>query len=151
MVGGGGGAVNGADVVLQVAALPILYVVSYVTTAGVLHAQPVSHAGYSNVHPRHVGRCNDVSTEFYVHRSRGSCLTFMACGAHNKFLKAQRRPALPLALEKSRFVVNSDTSFTPAPQINATSKISYIILFTCNIYIGAVVWPVSLCCCVWVS
>ena len=50
--------------VLQVAALPILCVVPHVTTRSVLYAKPVNHAGYSNVHPRHVGRCNDVSAEF---------------------------------------------------------------------------------------
>jgi hypothetical protein len=27
----------------------------------------VSHAGYSNVLPRHLGRCNDVSTEFHIY------------------------------------------------------------------------------------
>jgi hypothetical protein len=43
-------------VVVQVAALSILYVVARITTRGVLYSQPVSHAGYSNVHPRHSGR-----------------------------------------------------------------------------------------------
>ena len=43
-------------VVLQVAALSILYVVPRVTTRGVLYSEPVSHAGYSNVPPRHSGR-----------------------------------------------------------------------------------------------
>jgi hypothetical protein len=33
--------------------------------AGVVYAQPVSHGDYSNVHPCHLGRCNDVSTEFF--------------------------------------------------------------------------------------
>jgi hypothetical protein len=54
------------DVVQQVAALPIFYVVLHVTTRGVLYAQLASHAGYSNVYPRHLGRCNDVSTEFMI-------------------------------------------------------------------------------------
>ena len=45
------------EVVLQVAALPMLSVVRYFTTSGVLYSQPVSRAGYSNVHPRHLGRC----------------------------------------------------------------------------------------------
>ena len=52
--------------VQQGAALPILYVVPHVTIRGVLYAQPVSRAGYSNVHLRHLGRCNDVPTEFYI-------------------------------------------------------------------------------------
>jgi hypothetical protein len=42
-----------ADVVLQVAAPPMSYVVHCVTTRGMRYAQPVSHAGYSNVHSRH--------------------------------------------------------------------------------------------------
>ena len=41
---------NGAeDVVLQVAALPILYVVSNITSRGVLYAQPVILASYGYV------------------------------------------------------------------------------------------------------
>jgi hypothetical protein len=59
--------VNGAeDVVLQVAALPIMYVVPNVTIRSVLYAQPVNYAGHSNVYPHHLGRCNEVSTEFHI-------------------------------------------------------------------------------------
>ena len=46
------------EVVLQVAALPILYVVRYFTIRGVLNVHPVSRAGYNSVHPRHLGRCS---------------------------------------------------------------------------------------------
>jgi hypothetical protein len=64
---GGGGVINGADdVVLLVAALPILYAVLNVTTKGVLYSQPVRQTSYSNVHPRHLGRCNDVATQFHI-------------------------------------------------------------------------------------
>ena len=45
------------EVVLQVTALPILYVVRSFTTRRVLYAQPVSLAGYSDVYPRHLGQC----------------------------------------------------------------------------------------------
>jgi hypothetical protein len=40
-------------VCVMVAALPVLYVVSNVTSRGVLYA--VSNVGYRNVHPRHLG------------------------------------------------------------------------------------------------
>ena len=45
--------IGAEEVVLQVAALPILYVVRYFTSRGVLDVQPVSHAGYSSVRARH--------------------------------------------------------------------------------------------------
>ena len=45
------------EVVVQVAALPIMYVVRDFTTRGVFYVQPVSHAGYSNVSECHLGRC----------------------------------------------------------------------------------------------
>jgi hypothetical protein len=51
-------AMGGNVVVLQVAAVPILYVVRYFTTRSVLDVQPVSRAGYSSVHPRHLERCS---------------------------------------------------------------------------------------------
>jgi hypothetical protein len=37
-------------VVMQVSALPILYIVSDVTTRSMLYAQRVIHAGHSNTH-----------------------------------------------------------------------------------------------------
>jgi hypothetical protein len=45
------------EVVLQVAVLPILYVIRTFTTWSVLCVQPVSLAGYSNVSLRHLDRC----------------------------------------------------------------------------------------------
>ena len=45
------------EVVVQVAALLVVYVVCGFTTRGELYVQPVSRAGYSNVSQRHFGRC----------------------------------------------------------------------------------------------
>jgi hypothetical protein len=53
--------------VLQGAALPILCVFPHVITRGLLNAQPASHASYSNVHPCHLGWCNDVLRAFLIH------------------------------------------------------------------------------------
>lgn len=58
----GGWVGKGAEgVVLQEAALSILYIVPNITSRGLRYVQPVN---YSNVHSRHWGRCNDVATEF---------------------------------------------------------------------------------------
>jgi hypothetical protein len=43
-----------------------LYVVSNVATRGVLHAQPVIHAGNSEVHPRHLRWCMELHTFLYL-------------------------------------------------------------------------------------